>query len=184
MSGKVKPEVPVLRIGPGRLSFPWLLEKHAGIEGATPKFSTTILLPPDYNCQSILDALNDLCVATWGRDRGKWPANARKPEQVVRRCEEKPHLGGYEPGWHFVACSSDEKPAVVLWDRTPISSPSEIYAGRWAKVSMRPFVYNNFGVGVSLGLNNVQLLQHAGRFGRTSVEQDFDVEAESVDADF
>ena len=183
MSGKVKPEVPTLRIGPGRLSFPHLIEKHA-IEGGVPKYSTALLLPPEYKIDFILEALNELCVGAWGKDPKKWPANARRPEQVVRRAEEKEHLGGYDPGWHFVSASGNEKPKVVLWDRTPIESADEVYAGRWANVSMRPFIYNNVGVGVSLGLNNVQLLQHAPAFGRTSPDQDFDIEAEAVDADF
>jgi len=183
MSGKkAKPEVPLLRVGPGRLSFPALLEKKA-IEGGVEKYSTVILLPPDYNVAPILKALEDLCVATWG-PRAKWPANARKPESVVRSCDEKGHLAGYEPGWHFISCSSNEKPAVVNGMREPVTLASDIYAGRWANVSMRPFIYNNVGVGVSLGLNNVQVLKHDTAFGRTSAKQDFDDVVEEMADDF
>jgi hypothetical protein len=177
-----KPEVPLLRVGPGRLSWPHLLEPHS-MDNSVEKYSLTLLLPPSYDVAPILKALEDLCVLTWG-PRAKWASNVRKPEQVVRKAEEKKHVSGYEPGWHFISCSSGEPPGVVSWDKTPITNPREIYAGRWANVSMRPFVYDNVGVGVSLGLNNVQLLQNDNAFGRTSAEQDFDVEAEAVGQDF
>jgi hypothetical protein len=38
----------------------------------------------------------------------------------------------------------------------------EVYAGRWARVSVRPFFYDHptGGKGVSLGLQNVQVLGH------------------------
>jgi hypothetical protein len=173
----------LLRIGPGRLSFPHLIEKHA-IEGGTEKYSTALLLPPDFDIRPLLEALNKLCRETWNQDRAKWPTNARKPEQVIRRCEEKAHLAGYEPGWHFISASTNEQPTIVGWDKEPITNPRETYAGRWANISARPFIYNNVGVGISLGLNNVQLLQHAPAFGRTSAAQDFDVVAEAVDGDF
>jgi hypothetical protein len=180
---KKKIDVPTLRIGPGRLSWPQLLEPKS-VDGGPEKYSTVLLLPPDYDVSPILRALNDLCEEAWGPKRENWPSTARRPEQVVRRAEEKKNVSGYEPGWHFISCNSTEPPGVVQWDKTPVTNPREVYAGRWANVSMRPFIYDNIGVGVSLGLNNVQLLQHGSVFGRTSAEQDFDVEAAAVDQEF
>ncbi|HXI58320.1 MAG TPA: ssDNA-binding protein [Polyangia bacterium] len=162
-----------LRVGPGRLSFPHLLEEH-GFNNSEPKFSTVLLLPPSYDIKPLLAALTDVCEQAWGRDQRKWPSTARKPESVVRDCAEKDGLAGYDEGWHFVSCSSKEKPTIVHADLSPLREKSEVYAGRWANVTMRPFVYNNVSTGVSLGLNNVQLLKNDTVFGRTSVKQDFD----------
>jgi hypothetical protein len=182
VTAKKRIEVPLLRVGPGRLSWPALLAPKS-VDGGPEKYGTVLLLPPEYDCSFILEALENLCVAKWG-PRPEWPSVARKPEQVVRRAEEKRDVAGYEPGWHFVSCNSTDAPAVVSWDKTPVTNPREVYAGRWANVSMRPFVYDNIGVGCSLGLNNVQLLQNASTFGRTSADQDFDVEAAAVEQDF
>jgi len=180
---KQKIEVPILRVGPGRLSWPALLEPKS-VDGGPEKYSCVLLLPPEYDTAPILKVLTDLCEDAWGPNRNEWPSTARKPEQVVRRAEEKKNVAGYEAGWHFVSCSSNDPPGVVLWDKTPVTNPREVYAGRWANVSMRPYIYDNIGIGVSLGLNNVQLLQHGSVFGRTSAEQDFDVEAAAVEQDF
>lgn len=184
MSGRApKVEAPILKVGPGRLSFPFLFAPKPG-DGGVDKYTTSLLLPPDYDVAFILEALEATCVAAWG-PRPKWSSTARKPEQVVRRCEEKPNFAGYEPGWHFVSCSSNDAPNIVSWDpNVPITDAKECYAGRWAKVSMRPFCYNNVGVGVSLGLNNVQLLRNDTIFGRTRGNQDFDLEAAEVGAEF
>jgi hypothetical protein len=179
---KKKIDVPTLRVGPGRLSWPSLLEPRSFNNGPE-KYSCVILLPPEYDVGPILKALEDVCTATWG-PRNQWPSTARLPDAVVRRAEEKKNVAGYEPGWHFISCNSNDPPGVVAWDKTPITNPREVYAGRWANVSMRPFVYDNIGTGVSMGLGNVQLLQHAPPFGRTSAEQDFDVEAAAVEQDF
>ena len=162
-----------LRLGPGRLSYPALLEPRS-FNGAEEKYSTTILLPPSFDIAPVMDALTDACEQAWGKNRARWPSTARRPESVVRDCSEKAGIAGYEPGWHFISGSSKEKPAIVHADLSPVTDKAQVYAGRWANVTMRPFVYNNVSVGVSMGLNNVQLLQHASTFGRTSPGQDFD----------
>lgn len=182
MASKPRPEVPVLRVGPGRLAFPHLLEKFSQ-DNSPPKYSTVLLLPPGYDIAPIRKALTDLCVATWG-PREKWPAGARYPDAVIRDCEEKPRLAGYEPGWKFISCSSDQQPAVVDGMREDVTDAREVYGGRWANVTMRPFCYDNRSVGVSLGLNNVQLLKKDTAFGRTSAKQDFDDVYEPVGDDF
>ena len=149
--------------------------------------TTTLLLPPTFDVAPLLKALNDLCVEVWGKDMKKWPANARRPESVVRRAEEKEHMAGYEKGWHFVSASSkgtSRKPLMTPALQPVTDRARAVYAGRWANISVRPFVYDNIGVGVSLGLGNVQLLKHDGAFGRTSAAQDFDQVVEEMEDEF
>jgi len=178
-----KPVVSTIRLGPGRLSFPSLIEP-SGFNDSEEKYKTTLLLPPTFDVAPLLKALNDLCAEAWGKDMKKWPANARRPESVVRRAEEKEHMAGYEKGWHFVFASSRDKPAIVDASLEPVTDPRAVYAGRWANISVRPFCYNNIGVGVSLGLGNIQLLKHDGAFGRTSAAQDFDAVVEEMEDEF
>lgn len=179
MSGTAKPEATRLRIGPGRLSFPNLVEPKETARG--DRYGTTLLLPPDYDTSEITEACLDLCKKTWGNNPKSWPANARRPEAVVRDAGEKQHLAGYLPGWKFISAISSEAPGLVNANVEPVNDPKQAYAGRWAKISCRPFIYQmREGVGVSLGLNNVQLLKHDSTFGRTAPSQDFDVEAEEV----
>lgn len=178
-----KPTVATIRLGPGKLSFPSLIEPSS-FNGGDEKYTTTLLLPPSFDIAPVMKALNDLCTEVWGKDQKKWPPNARRPESVVRRAEEKEHLAGYEAGWHFISASSREKPLIVDAMLEPVTDPRAVYAGRWANISVRPFVYDNIGVGVSLGLGNVQLLKHDGAFGRTSARQDFDIVAEEMEDEF
>jgi hypothetical protein len=170
-----------LKIGPGRISFPFIFTPRQTARG--DRHELTLLLPPTYDTSFITQACVEKCIATWGPNRAKWPPNARKPEQVVRKCEEKLHLAGYEKGWHFVKAVSESAPGIVGFDpKEAVTDPKQGYAGRWAKMSCRPFIYTmREGIGVSLGLSNVQLLKHDATFGRTKPDQDFDVEAEEME---
>jgi hypothetical protein len=184
MASTPKYDGPVLRIGPGRISFPNIFTPKETPRG--DRFDLTLLLPPEYDFRAVVDACIGLEEAAWGKDRKKWPQRARTHEQVVRDCAEKGHLAGYETGWHFVHATSSEMPKIVSFDPSvEIIDPKELYAGRWAKMSCRPFIYEmKEGVGVSLGLNNIQLLKRDETFGRSSPTKDFDVEAEEMAEDF
>jgi hypothetical protein len=184
MASTPKYDGPVLRVGPGRISFPSIFTPKETPRGN--RYDLTLLLPPDYDYVFITKALIGLEQQAWGTDPKKWPARARTHEQVVRDCSEKPHLAGYEDGWHFVHASSSEMPKVVSFDpNVLITDAAELYAGRWAKISCRPFIYEmKEGIGVSLGLNNIQLLKRDETFGRSSPSKDFDVEAEEMAEDF
>jgi hypothetical protein len=169
-----------LKIGSGRIAFPNIWPPKETPRG--PRYDLTLLLPPDYDCAFITEACLKLEEMAWGKDRKKWPARARTHEGVVRDCGEKTHLAGYLPGWHFVHASSSEMPRVVSFDPTvEVTDQKALYGGRWAKITARPFIYDmKEGIGVSLGLNNIQLLRRDTTFGRSDPSQDFDVEAEEM----
>jgi hypothetical protein len=183
MSGTKKPEGKRLVIGPGRMSWPEIITPRETPNGN--RWSVTLLLPPDYDLDPIREALEDICKQTWGTNPARWPSTARKPDQVIRDCGEKPQYGGYEPGWHFLAATTAEQPGVVDGALNPVElTPKEIYAGRWAKISCRPYIYTKMGLGVSLGLSNIQVLKHDAVFGRTSASHDFDAVVEEMSQDF
>lgn len=178
-STKPDPETTRVRIGPGRLSFPFLFEPRDTENG--PKYMTSLLLPPDYDVQPILTALTNAAIAGFGSDRSKWPKGMRKPADCIRDCEEKEKFEGYLPGWKFISANAKEAPGIVSAMREDITDPKQVYPGRWAKISCNAFWFKNKTTGVSLGLNNVQLLRNDGTFGRTSAKSDFDDEVETME---
>jgi hypothetical protein len=186
MSGTKKPEVPRMTVGPGRISWPEIDPPAETPDGL--RYKMTLLLPPTLegkrDAKRITDACMDLWVQKYGADPKAWPANARTPDKVVRDAGTKPNYAGYEAGWSFFSCSTAERPGIVNGMLEPVADLKDLYAGRWAKISVRPFLYTIKGVGVSLGLSNIQLLKHDSVFGRSSPAQDFDVVAEEMSEDF
>lgn len=69
------------------------------------------------------------------------------------------------------------KPQVIDASAQNVDDESEVYSGRWCFVSCRPFFYDHpqGGKGISLGLQNVQLLEHdeAIAGGRARAEDEF-----------
>jgi hypothetical protein len=164
-----------IRIGEGRLAFVSVFDKAKNREtGLETRYETTLLLPPGYNTQPILDMLWEAWEMRWTKDKKKWPVGTRlnplrMPEDVIRSCEEKAKFAGYLPGWHFITAGSQQYKPTVL-DRTqpydtrlksfPVLTDdrkAECYAGRWAFISANAYTYINQSTGVTLGLSALLL---------------------------
>ena len=160
-------------LGPGKLSFPKIFTPNDAEYGG--KYSATLLLPPEYDFGPLKKAMLDVAVAKFGPDRQKWPRNLRGPAQTIRPCEEKSHLTGYLPGWHFVSAASKDQPGIIDGALQKVADPREAYPGRWAMMSVNVYAYSNVTHGVSLGLQNVQLRQHDDPFSsRQRAEDEFE----------
>lgn len=166
--------------GPGRLSFPFVFEPQVTENGE--KYSVTLLLPPGFDTKPLLAALNDCAREAWGPDRAKWPKKARLPEDVIRDATEKT-LAGYEEGWKFISASSKQKPGVVDANKDDVTDSEAVYAGRWGRINVTPYAYAAKGnVGVSFGLNSLQILKNDTSFGgRGNAKNDFDAWAEDME---
>jgi Protein of unknown function (DUF2815) len=178
------PKKSKLIIGPIRISFPWLHAPQPPMEGdGEGKYGLTALFPPGYDTAPIEKALMEAAIEKWGPDKDKWPRLKYPPDKRVQDCSEKAHLGGYNPGWKFVPINSAGKPGVIDGTKTPVADiKREAYPGRWAKVSCNPFAWDTGkGVrGVSLGLSNVQLLDHDEPFtSKPKAEDEFEEAATS-----
>lgn len=160
-------------IGPGRLSFPRVFKPNDEQYGG--KYSTTLLLPPDFDFAPLKAAMVKVASEKWGPDKAKWPKNLRGPAQVIRDCAEKAHLTGYEPGWHFITASSGDQPGVVNGALEDVTDEREVYAGRWALLSINVYAYDNVTKGVGLGLQNIQVRKHDDAFsGRARAKDEFE----------
>lgn len=177
-----KQKVSKLIVGPGRLSFSQNLMTPKENDQGKLTYSTALLLPPGYDVTEITEALEQAAVVKWGKDKDKWPRLKRPPEAVVRPCEESDWYKEMK-GWHFVNLTAYQPPGVVDAMRARVDDPAQAYSGRWARVSVNPFAYDGKGgKGVSLGLNNVQLLRHDEPLsGKPRAEDEFDDMVEEME---
>lgn len=167
-------------LGPGRLSFPKIFTPNSKEYGG--KYQATLLLPPDYDFGPLKKLMLNVAIAKFGADKSKWPRGMRGPSDIIRDCAEKSNLSGYEPGWHFVSAASPDMPGVVDATLAKVTDPRDAYPGRWAKMSVNVFAYSNVKHGVSLGLQNIQLLKHDDAFSsRQRPEDEFEAMYEDMD---
>lgn len=157
----------------GRLSYPDLLAPGQDKQGKPTKPGTTLLIPPGYDLRMLEEWLQEAWVTKYGPDEKKWPKgpSVRRPEDCIRDATEKSNQTGYEEGWRFLAArvaKIEQLPELVdgtQSHRPPVTDERDVYAGRWATISVNAFAYNNVTQGVSIGLNNVSLGKHDSVFG-------------------
>ena len=148
-------------IGPVRLAFPEIWEPKAVNEGDDPKYSCTLLLPPEFDRSAIAQALQQAAVHKWGQ---------KIPPQVPQRnpiqdCELKAQYNGYLPGWKFANVRSGFQITVVDEKVAPVLDRSLIYPGCWVNVQVSAFASHHpkGGPRVSLGFNMIQFVKHDDR---------------------
>ena len=165
-----------LRLPAGRLSYPNLLTPRAmpGESEDSAKYSTSIMLPDKVDMALALKAVNDLAVSKWGPDK---LAKVRKP--FLRHAEkaDDKELTDNFPILIRLSSGPANPPTVMFANGERCSTPQEIYAGRWAVITVRPFTWSHptGGNGVSFGLSNVLLLDHDDPIGsvRANAEAEF-----------
>lgn len=158
----------------GRLSYPTLFKPRA-MEGEPEdkaKFSTSIILPPDVDLSGAVKWVDSIATEKWGKNIGK----VKKPFLKHGEKTEDAELAAAFP--YLIRCSSATKPNVIFGNGEACTIPDEVYAGRWARVSVRAYAWEHKanGRGISFGLSNVQLLDHDDRIGggRAKVEDEFE----------
>lgn len=172
-----------------RVSFPAIFEPKA-FQGQKPKFSLVMLFDKKIDLSkpsqvgkdgkpigvSMKHAAFNAAVEEWG-PKDKWPKNLKLP---FRDGEEKPDLQGYE-NTIFVSATSMIQPGLVNQALQKIISPSEFYAGCYARAEVFAFTYDVSGNrGVSFGLRNIQKIRDGEQFsGRKDASQVFDAIADN-----
>jgi hypothetical protein len=167
-----------------RVSYPALHEPRVGPNGGEPKYGAALVFPHGADLSALKKSAGDALQERWG---------AKAMEMVQKGQLKWPFRDGsqkYGPGTTFINVTSKQPPGIV--DRfagpdgkpRPITDPSEVYAGCYARASVRPFTYDvNGSKGVSFGLNNLQKLREGERLdGRMNAADEFDA-TESGPAD-
>ncbi len=152
-----------------RASFVYVFRPGKPNDKGQQKYAITMLFPAGADLTAMKKAAQDAVVAKWGADPAKWPKNLRNPF----RDQGEKTFEGYVAGNKFVTATSDRKPGVVDQKVNPILDESRVYSGCWCRASVRAFTYSNMGnIGVSFGLQNVQLIRDDEPLGSRSRPQD------------
>lgn len=166
-----------------RLSFPELFEPKS-FQGQEPKYSTVILIPKS-DTKTVESVKAGIAAAQeQGKEKfwsGKLPHNAKNPLRdgdTDKDLDQNPEFAGH----YFITASSKNAPRVVDGKLNELFDKSEVFGGQFARVSVNAFAYNHSAAkGVSLGLNNVQILGGGEPFGAVASKPEDDFEALSDD---
>lgn len=143
-----------------------------------PKFQITLIFNSKADLKAMKKAALDCGIEKFGpkfqelvkKGKMNWPFvdNADKVD------DDDNAIPGFDVAGMHVGFKSKDKPGIVDADAEPIMDQSEIYDGMEARVSCRPFAYDNESRGVAFYLINVQKLGDGERLsGDPSAEDDF-----------
>ncbi len=173
-----------IRLPRARLYYPHFFKpqlRKGETDQSKAKYQTTVLLPKAVEMAVLLKVVDDCAIDKWGADY----ARKLKVKKPFLKTEDQPKMSELVDDYPvFLRLNSKDKPGIVFASGQPCGEDKshEVYGGRWAFVSVRAFAYDTDGnKGISLGLQNVQLLEDDDRLGggRVSAESEF----ESVGAD-
>lgn len=149
----------------GRMMYPALFKPTLPMDEkdeSKARYQVSLLFPKTADLSLLAKAIDALCVEKWGADY-KTKLRVRKP---FLKSEDYPKMGAeiIENFPMFIRTNSKDRPGVVRADTTNVgeADANEVYGGRWACISVRPYAYDHKtgGKGISLGLQNVQVLDH------------------------
>lgn len=177
----------IIRTPAGILCYPALFTPRAPAEGAEPRFSLVIAYSKEQVANDPAFKTLKQAIAACARERwgDKLPANLRNPLRPTSEKDAEP-FASLEGGL-FLSAWSKKRPGVVGPGLEEILDPDDVWAGQQVRITCRPFAYDTSGNrGVSLGLNNVQIVDRDGERmdGRRPARTDFDaLETATADSD-
>ena len=161
--------------GKVRFSYVNVFQPKASVEGGTPKYSVSIIIPKsDKDTIAKLNkAFEDAKTSNAAFFGGSIPKGLKGG---LRDGDEEKDDPAYE-NCYFINANSAQKPGVVDADMNAIIDPDEFYSGCWGRASVTFYPYNAQGSkGIACGLNNVQKQEDGERLGGgTTAAQDFAV---------
>jgi hypothetical protein len=161
--------------GKVRFSYANVFAPKASVEGGTPKYSVSIIIPKSdkETIAKIQKAYEDTKTAAAAYFGGSVPKGLKGG---LRDGDEEKDDPAYANSY-FINANSAQKPGVVDADLNPIIDISEFYSGCYGRASITFYPYNAQGSkGIACGLNNVQKLEDGEALGgSTSAAADFAV---------
>ncbi len=164
----------------GRLSYPYLFSPNKD-----EKYSASLLFPKSADLSALKEAIELAAKETFGPDYLKKYPKLKRP---ILNTAESPAIGVDADEFPvFIRTSTKaaaDKPAPQVVDhaKNPVTDPRDVYAGRWARLSIVIKGYDRDGnKGVTCYLNNVQVLEHGERLGGGSASAADEFEAVAID---
>ena len=142
------------------------------INGGTPKFSVSLIIP-----KSDTEAAYREGEAKLKRNGKTVPALTAIKTPLRDGDTERPDDPAYA-GAYFVNANATSAPGIVDADRNPILTRSEVYSGVYGRASITFYAFNSSGNrGIACGLNNLQKIRDGEPLGgKASAESDFDTD--------
>jgi hypothetical protein len=153
--------------GKVRFSYANVFVPKAGMDGGTPKYSVSILIPKsDKEGVAKLQKAFEDCKATnaafFGGSVPKMLKGGLRDGDVEK--EDEAYAGHY-----FINANSAQKPDIVDANRETLYDASEFYSGCYGRASVTFYPYNAAGSkGIACGLNNLQKLEDGEKLGGVS----------------
>lgn len=171
----------------GRLSFPNFFVAKSAVPGAEPRFSGSLIISKDAQnspeFKALKIAIKECAEAEFG-SKLKDPNFLKKLRNPIRPGSEKSYAGYDEDGCVFISPWTKNRPGLIGPDTKDIDVPADVWAGQLARFDVGVFAYNTSGnMGVSLGLNNVQITKRdmPRLDGRAPANKVFGAVAEEAD---
>jgi len=161
--------------GKVRFSYAHVFQPQAAVEGGTPKYSVSIIIPKSdtetvAKFQKAFEDAANTNAAFFGGAVPKGLKGGLRDGDAEK--DDPAYTNSY-----FVNANSANKPGVVDADMNAIIDPSEFYSGCYGRASVTLYPYNASGSkGIAVGLNNVQKTEDGEKLGGgTSAAADFAV---------
>jgi hypothetical protein len=158
-----------------RLSYAHIWEPVAIEEGATKKYSVSLIIPKSdtetvAKIKAAIEAAKQQGKET--KFGGKVPANLKTPlrDGDIDRPEDDAYANSY-----FLNANATTRPGIVDKDVNPILEQDEVYSGCFGRVSVTFYPYNTSGnKGIACGLNHIQKIKEGEPLsGRGKAADDF-----------
>ena len=169
-----------------RWSYANVWEPKAPLNGGTPKYSVSLIIPKDDT--KTLEKIRAAIQAAYEEGEGKLKGNGRSvpPLKALKTPlrdgdSERPDDPAYANSW-FLNANSTIAPGIVDADCQPIIDRSEVFSGVRGRASISFYAFNTNGnKGIACSLNNLQKISDDEPLGGHSrAEDDF---SESYDDD-
>jgi hypothetical protein len=150
--------------GKARFSYANVFQPKASIEGGTPKYSVSIIIPKSDKdtIERLQKAFEDTKKASSALFGGSIPKGLKGG---LRDGDEEKDDPVYANSY-FINANSVQKPGVVDADLNPIIDANEFYSGCYGRASVTFYPYNTQGSkGIACGLNNIQKLEDGEKLG-------------------
>jgi hypothetical protein len=150
--------------GKVRFSYANVFSPKAAQEGATPKYSVSIIIPKSdtETIAKLNKAFEEVKAASAAVFGGSVP---KLLKGGLRDGDAEKEDGAYANSY-FINANSVNKPGVVDQDLNPIIDPSEFYSGCYGRASITFYPYNSNGSkGIACGLNNIQKTEDGEKLG-------------------
>ncbi|MBT8633409.1 DUF2815 family protein [Polynucleobacter paneuropaeus] len=133
-----------------------LYKPMSWVQGASPKYSVTIIIPKSDT--KTIESINSAFAQVLELNKSKLTNKPMIPYGLKDGDAERG-----DPLYsdaYFINASTSEKPGIVDVDLNPLIESNDVYDGCYGRVSITFFAYSVNGKGgVGVGLNNVQKLK-------------------------